>query len=158
MSKLIYTGKDVTFTLGGVEIKGVLTKDLEMTNKDKYIPKVGDKVLTDLGTECLVLYAGEEHVFVRSDSEEFSADFDYFKPIPTKADVEREQLMKIIGKHRFNCIERAIEIQKAGFTIPKKVKRSELADVMESYYINYEAKVSILSEICNLLGDLVEDD
>ena len=39
-----------------------------------------------------------------------------------------------------------------------KVKRSELADVMESYYINYEAKVSILSEICNLLGDLVEND
>jgi len=33
---------NITLTIGGIKIKGVLVKDLKVTNKEKYIPKVGE--------------------------------------------------------------------------------------------------------------------
>lgn len=127
----------------------------------KYIPKVGDKVLSEFGSECSVLYVGENHVFVRSDSEEFSAEFDYFEPIPTKADVERKKLLDILCVTAdYVLVDVAKEIQKGGFTIPKKVKRSEIAQLIFSIHsaLLRDQVLIITDRICNLLGDLVEDN
>ena len=126
----------------------------------KYIPKVGGKVLSELGSECIVLYVGEEHVFVKSDIEEFSAEFDYFKPIPIKADVERVQLTRIVDTAWISAHEIAKEIQKAGFTIPKKVKRSDVSQLIFSIHSTLcrDQVLIITDRICNLLGDLVEDE
>ena len=133
-----------------------------MSNKEKYIPKVGNTVLSDAGNECIVLHVGEKSLFVKwGDGEEFSADFDYFRPIPTKADVEREQLISIIKSNRYMQARfMAPEIQNAGFTIQKKVKRSEirarLCESLESlHFISVETATD---EMVNFLGDLVEDE
>jgi hypothetical protein len=83
-----------------------------------------------------------------------------FRPIPTKADVEREQLIDIVRKHRMLPEGRVELIQQAGFTIPKKIKRSELKKIINHHHSNsavgYTKTVDIL--ICKLLGDLVEQD
>ena len=39
-----------------------------------------------------------------------------------------------------------------------KVRREDLTELIDFYYITYEAKVSILMDLCELLGDLVEDE
>jgi hypothetical protein len=87
-----------------------------------------------------------------------------FRPIQTKADVEREQLLDIMNKifygkdiHKIHAVQ---EIQNLNFTIPKKVKRSDIyntfKDSIESaYFINAEL---CTDAICDLLGDLVEQD
>jgi hypothetical protein len=86
------------------------------------------------------------------------------RPIQTKSDVEREQLVKIIYDYRY-CLggggdmDIAIEIQQAGFTIPKKVKRSDVRRIIDinSSMKGYEDD-ALVEEIFNLLGDLVEQD
>ena len=131
-----------------------------MSNSEKYIPKMGDTVLSDSGNECIVLHVGEKSLFVKwSDGEEFSADFDYFRQIPTKSDVEREQLIMILSKNLRYLDKVAKEIQNAGFTIPKKVKRSEIADVVvNNSSMDCVEDENLADELCNLLGDLVEDE
>ena len=139
-------------------------------SKDEYIPKVGDKFQYKLksdiwededNVDCECLAVGKSNIFVLDDYSEgeylISIIGNYeFRPIPTKADVEREKLMEIInGNVEWEDVVKAI--QKAGFTIPKKVKRSEIADVVA----NTSPMISIedlVDEICNLLGDLVEND
>ena len=131
----------------------------------KYIPKVGEAFEWFnhtqeewVKTNAVVLVTENEIAALDDDGMiELYSFSDKFRPIPNKSDIEREQLIEIV-QGIATSVKCATVIQNAGFTIPKKVKRSELADAMESYYINYEAKVSIFSDICNLLGDLVEDD
>jgi hypothetical protein len=136
----------------------------EVSKMSKYIPKVGDKVLSDIGVECKILHVGEKLLFVRSvTGNEFSADFKYFKPIPTKADIEREQLSDIIylynAKDKSHSIHAASEIQRAGFTIPKKVKHSEIyGTILDSRQCTANECLVITEEICELLGDLVDSD
>ena len=131
----------------------------------KYIPKVGES--------CILIHANKSLcdilILAETDAEFWVQFLDgkrttvvskygkEFRPIPTKADGERDLMMYCLSGGETDGIV-ADMLQGKGFTIPKKLKRSELADVMESYYITYEAKVSIFSEICDLLGDLVEDD
>ena len=153
----VYRDKKVSFTINGEKFEGVLRKGLEMANKEKYIPKVGDKVLCELNSECIVLYVGQELVLVRNESEEFSAEFDYFKPIPNKSDVEREQLKLILGDYVNATIDETINrLQNAKFTIPKKVKLSEIEKLVKHWVsFTYDG---LIDDICNLLGDLVEND
>ena len=77
-----------------------------------------------------------------------------FRPIPTKADVERDELVRII-EDSYSSYLGAAHIQKVGFTIPKKVKRSDIFDLVGGRLCsdNY-----LTSKICDLLGDLVESD
>ena len=146
---------EVTLTFGGVEIKGTLDKELKMS---KYIPKVGDIVLSGADLEYEVLHVGKEYLFVRNEVVgELAAKFDYFQPIPTKVDIEREKLDEILSEcYVYGTESKVNAIQQAGFTIPKKVKRSEIADVVAntSPMISVE---DLVDEICNLLGDLIED-
>jgi hypothetical protein len=168
---IFYNPRDVTFTIGGEKFKGVLTKDLEMKNKNRYVPDIGENLefYRPESDEWLsgVLVAIDDDYFI---FREVSTVDGYiytavtkgeFRPIINK---EKEEL-NIIGRIIYpsvnltidNSIEIAKEIQKAGFTIPKKVKRSEIADVVAntSPMISVE---DLVDEICNLLGDLVEDD
>ena len=141
--------REVTLTFGGVEIKGTLDKELKMS---KF--KVGDIVLSRIGTEYKVLHVGKESLFVESDSEEFSAGFDYFKPIPTKADIEHEKLIEILKMSQHEIIT-AYAIQNAGFTIPKKVKRIDIENaIINGLYVDCDVAVD---NVYKLLGDLVED-
>jgi hypothetical protein len=79
-----------------------------------------------------------------------------FRPIPTKSDVEREQLLEIIEEcYDSGCSIITKEIQQAGFTIPKKIKRS---DVLASISDWTDLPNVLTTEICKLLGDLVEQD
>ena len=81
-----------------------------------------------------------------------------FRPIQTKADVEREQLVGIMqeinmGGGGFYLL--AKQIQNAGFTIPKKIKRSDVSAITSDWTVLPNL---LTSEICDLLGDLVEQD
>lgn len=134
----------------------------------KYIPKVGEKCIlqsygfTEFNKEVRIDYMGKKvGCYTALENEEdytFSISDVIFRPIPTKADVEREQLMEIISM--FIPIRSVEAIQNAGFTIPKKVKRSEILMTVNSYSSYVSAKIDreIADGICNLLGDLVEDD
>jgi hypothetical protein len=131
----------------------------EVSEMSKYIPKVGDIVLSGLGEECKVLHVGNKSLFVECGSSEFAVGFDYFKPIPTKADIEREKLEVILGDYAHAQIRlTTIEIQKAGFTIPKKVKRSDISNAIALYFpMGFGAGNNLTIDICNLLGDLIQD-
>ena len=140
-----------------------------MSNSDKYIPKVGEEcemlrlnndeikynilILGETDAEFWIQYLEDKRTTVVS---KYGRKF---RSIPTKADVEREKLLEIVDE----CYDSgtsivAKEIQNAGFTIPKKVKREDLEELIDFYYITYEDKVSILRDLCELLGDLVEDE
>ena len=83
-----------------------------------------------------------------------------FRPISTKADVERDMLIEILKKtSTYRFIDEAKEIQQAGFTIPKKIKRSNVRSMvdMNSSMKGYEDE-GLVTAICELLGDLVEQD
>jgi hypothetical protein len=84
------------------------------------------------------------------------------RPIPTKANVEREQIIEImrdISRCSGSFGTTAERMQKAGFTIPKKIKRSNVRSMvdMNSSMKGYEDE-GLVTAICELLGDLVEQD
>ena len=138
-----------------------------MIYKQNYTPKAGENcILESIGLtayrkEIVIDYITDEvgcFTDVKLKKQfTFATDQTVFLPIPTKADVERKKLVDILCVTAdYVLVDVAKEIQKAGFTIPKKVKRSEIADVVAntSPMISVE---DLVDEICNLLGDLVED-
>ena len=139
-----------------------------MSNSEKYIPKVGEAF--EWCYENAIKWSKANPVILVTDKEvAYKADSGHlvvvsnlcqFRPIPTKADVEREQLIMILSKNLRYLDKVAKEIQKAGFTIPKKVKRSKirarLCESLESlHFISVETATD---EMVNFLGDLVEDE
>ena len=152
---------EVTLTFSGVEIKGVLNKGFEMS---KYIPKVGEEFQLSnasgswSGNKKAVFITPLEVIWLDDEGLTQFAIIERakFRPAPTKADVERKTLIDILNKEDSFKFSRVAAIQNAGFTIPKKVKRSEIADVVAntSPMISVE---DLVDEICNLLGDLIED-
>jgi ribosome-interacting GTPase 1 len=87
-----------------------------------------------------------------------------FRPIPTKSDVERDELIEVIYNNtsliRQYSKNVAIKIQQAGFTIPPSIKRSdvhkEVCNCLENTSLNQ--RINLADAICELLGDLVEQD
>ena len=133
----------------------------------KYIPKVGEafewsyknviywsKAKALIETERSIGYEDKDGFLVTINKE------CEFRPIPTKADDELYNLVLIIE----DCYESGIsvtakEIQQAGFTIPKKIKRRDVENVIANNYGGNEAlSCWTAMEICELLGDLVERD
>jgi hypothetical protein len=88
-----------------------------------------------------------------------SFEFCNFRPIPTKPDVERDQLLEILCHSWQDTNKKLDRIQQAGFTIPKKVKSSDVRSMVgiNSSMTSYQDEV-LIEEIFNLLGDLVEQD
>jgi hypothetical protein len=132
---------------------------------NKYIPKVGEafqfindtsncwvqcgKVIAETHTEIAYLY--ESNGEIRT----LKKDRRFF-PIQTKADVEREQLGEMLIDYvNVSLADTITRVQKAGFTIPKKIKRS---DVLASISDWTDLPNVLTTEICKLLGDLVEQD
>ena len=147
-----------------------------MSNSEKYIPKVGDNFQYKLNSgtwsdcaDCECLAIGKSNIFIlnKHTGNEYLIPIigGYeFRPIPTKADVERDRLSKLIHdfKTHMGGDEKLLldQIQNAGFTIQKKVKRSEirarLCESLESlHFISVETATD---EMVNFLGDLVEDE
>tara|TARA_R110000772_G_scaffold8649_1_gene28709 strand:+ start:207 stop:647 length:441 start_codon:yes stop_codon:yes gene_type:complete len=135
----------------------------------KYIPKVGEAFeychyLSGDWIKCGEVKAVTELqiAFIESDGLfAFISRENEFRPIKTKADVEREQLEALLDDYVNAEIKATVYvIQKAGFTIPKKVKRSEISMIISrnSNYCKNPMFPSMLSGICELLGDLVEQD
>jgi hypothetical protein len=134
----------------------------------KYIPKVGEafqfinevsncwvqcgKVIAETHTE--IAYLHESNGEIRT----IKKDARFF-PAPTKADVEWKQLIDILRKD-YLLAEGEVEfIQDAGFTIPKKIKRSELFQVVANTSTAIvQNDELVVDAICELLGDLVEQD
>jgi hypothetical protein len=144
----------------------------ENLKMSKYIPKVGEAF--EFYSMTIESWCERPKVFLITDKELVYLDdkgrvsglclSKDFRPIKTKADVERDELVGIICNntsliHQYSE-KVAIKIQQAGFTIPKKVKRSELKKIINHHHgdsaVSYTKTVDIL--ICNLLGDLVEQD
>lgn len=162
--------RDVTFTIGGEKFKGVLTKGLEMANEEKYIPKVGENCIlqsygfTEFPKEVRIDYMGKKvgcyTTLKNGEDYTFAIKDVVFRPIPTKADVEREQLNRILCEVYVCGTDYKVKaIQKAGFTIPKKVKRSDVSDIITLYLPSgFGSGNNLTNDICNLLGDLVEND
>ncbi len=81
-------------------------------------------------------------------------DYD-FRPVPNKQDVEREELLLILGCTLTD--EHAVDaIQSQGFTIPKKVKRRDIYWHANLNAFDKDGARAITDAICELLGDLVE--
>jgi hypothetical protein len=134
---------------------------------NKYIPKVGEKFewrsdscgIWQKAGACIAhstKAVGYEtpNGWITSVDKEFQ-----FRPIPTKSDVEREQLIDILRKNYMLAEGKVEFIQEAGFTIPKKIKRSDVRRIIgiNSSMKGYEDD-ALVEEIFNLLGDLVEQD
>ena len=135
-----------------------------MSTEDKWMPKVGEefecrhqnysakwfscgKVLGETDKQLAYLTKGGS-IGILSKSHQF-------QPIQTKADIEREQLIAILRKNYMLSEGGVQSIQEAGFTIPKKVKRSDVSALISDWT---DLPNVLTSEICNLLGDLVEQD
>ena len=140
-----------------------------MNNSEKYIPKVGEKCILihvkNSLSEILILAETDAEFWIQFlDDKRTTVVSKYgrkFRPIPTKADVERKKLVDILCVTT-DCVLVGVakEIQKAGFTIPKKIKRSKirarLCESLESlHFISVETATD---EMVNFLGDLVEDE
>jgi len=131
---------------------------------EKYIPEVGEEFewySEHLGKWSkygnIIAITSKEIIYIDKDgfAQTFNLNVGYkFRPIPTKADVERDELVRII-EDSYSSYLGAAHIQKVGFTIPKKVKRSDIFDLVGGRLCsdNY-----LTSKICDLLGDLVESD
>jgi hypothetical protein len=140
----------------------------------KYIPKVGEafqfysdtfgywvqcgKVIAETHTEIAYLY--ESNGEIRT----LKKDRRFF-PIQTKSAVEREQLTRLIANsyNKNTGFEAcAKSIQQAGFTIPKKIKRSDIDKILHKHFdqddVSITMKHILINEFCDLLGDLVEQD
>jgi hypothetical protein len=135
---------------------------------NKYIPKVGEEFEWKFN-EIIKWSKARKVICITKNEIGYESDTGYivtiskqcmFRPIPTKADVEREQLLEILCHSWQDTNKKLDRIQQAGFTIPKKVKRSELKKIINHHHgdsaVSYTKTVDIL--ICNLLGDLVEQD
>jgi hypothetical protein len=81
-----------------------------------------------------------------------------FRPIQTKSDVEREQLVNILRKDYLRAERKAEFMQDAGFTIPKKVKRKDIYYIANLNAFDKDGSSAITDAMCELLGDLVEQD
>lgn len=134
----------------------------------KYIPKVGEtfewrespcKAWQTCGA---VLARTEKAIACPSGTgfiNTFNTEHCEFRPIPTKADAEREQLEEMIKHCEVSSVFTLIErIQKAGFTIPKKVKRSDIEGILDIYSSIAQRSIitTLADRLCKLLGDLVE--
>lgn len=131
---------------------------------NKYIPKVGEEFewrsdsygIWEKAGECIVhstKAVGYESPNGWINTVNRECDF---RPIKTKADVELENLKSIVAYYYEDDITIiAKEIQATGFTIPKKVKRSDVESLTMKWSLHpYRLNI----EICELLGDLVEQD
>jgi hypothetical protein len=95
--------------------------------------------------------------FFKGLSDDFNAKAVDFRPIQTKADVEREQLLEIIEEcYDSGCSIIAKEIQATGFTIPKKISKMSIYLAIASFSMAEENCELLHTKICDLLGDLVE--
>jgi predicted AlkP superfamily pyrophosphatase or phosphodiesterase len=132
---------------------------------NKYIPKVGEAF--EFYSTLLEGWHKRNETILVTDKQVITID-DYgmicsvslkstFRPIQTKSDVEREQLLSLMSQSGF-LADRASAIQQAGFTIPtipKKVKRSDVLAIISDWT---DLPNVLTTEICTLLGDLVEHD
>ena len=132
----------------------------------KYIPKVGEafewQMLNKWVVENKVVFDTDRQIaFIGSQGLIHTMSKQcMFRPIQTKSNVEREQLVDIIYKHTGECrahsCSTADKIQQAGFTIPKRVKRSEIASIInKAHPLDISFTIDF---ICEVLGDLVEQD
>jgi hypothetical protein len=134
----------------------------------KYIPKVGEEF--EFYSMTVESWCKRPKVFAITDKELVYLDdrgkvtglclHREFRPIKTKLDVERKQLLEIIEEcYDSGCSIITKEIQQAGFTIPKKIKRSELFQVVANTSTAIvQNDELVVDAICELLGDLVEKD
>ena len=166
MRDTIFLGGDIEITIGGVKLNGF--KDLKMKNEDKYIPKVGEecKFMMQGNTSLLLIvpeFVNDNFVVGTSKNNHpvsLARAICTFYPIQTKSDIEREQLIDILRKNYTLTEGRVQSIQEAGFTIPKKIKRSDILQLIFSIHsaLTRDQVFLISDKICNLLGDLVEQD
>jgi hypothetical protein len=137
----------------------------ENLKMSKYIPKVGEAFekynTVDNGWDKkgAAIFVTDNEVAVLDEGgmiDTFPLD-DEFRPISTKSDVEREQLLEIIEEcYDSGCSIITKGIQQAGFTIPKKIKRSDIAAIINKAH---PLDITITIDfICELLGDLVDQD
>ena len=136
---------------------------------DRYIPKVGDegfewqsshcetwtkcgKVVAETDEQIAFLWVNGGIGVLRKTQE--------FRPTPTKADVEREQLCELLEDSCAYVSNEGLaeEIQRLGFTIPKKVSFRDLSESMVGYSMNHNLELWWLEEGKTLLADLVEDE
>jgi hypothetical protein len=131
---------------------------------NKYIPKVGEEfewqTLGGWKKENKVVFENEKQIVVinrKGFMDVISKDID-FRQIQTKSDVEREQLLSLMQQSGFFA-DRVSAIQQAGFTIPPSIKRSDVRRIVDinSNMKGYEDE-GLVTAICDLLGDLVEQD
>jgi hypothetical protein len=132
---------------------------------NKYIPKVGEAFEWEASgnwdvSGIVVLVTPLEIVWLDDYgiTQFLTISKSIMRPIPTKANVEREHLRNCLAMHT-NRTESAInEIQKAGFTIPKKIKFNELHESLYSELLTPRVQDRIFAKVRELLGDLVEQD
>jgi hypothetical protein len=136
----------------------------------KYIPKVGEafeweRFRHEWKKENAVVFETEKQIaFINCKGlmEVMSKNIN-FRPTQTESDVEREQLGNLIYAYRTHMGgDTAMlinEIIKAGFTIPKKVNRSDIENTILAKFCNsHVIRCYLVTAICELLGDLVEQD
>jgi hypothetical protein len=138
---------------------------------NKYIPKVGE--VFQVYNDTLDGWHSRSKAVLITDKQVVYLD-DYgmtaaicltrtFRPIQTKADVEREQLYGFFNDaSNFGHSDEWLinKIQESSFTIPKKIKRSDIADAIYSSIgdvTDIQSKYAA-NKVCKLLGDLVEQD
>jgi hypothetical protein len=132
---------------------------------NKYIPKVGEafewQTLGGWKKENAVVFENEKQIVVincKGFIEVISKSID-FRPAPTKADLERQELLLILDSG-LSDESTVSAMLLSGFTIPKKVKRSDIADAIYNSIADVtdiQSKYAA-NKVCNLLGDLVEQD
>jgi hypothetical protein len=134
----------------------------------KYIPKVGEAfefysdVLKGWYDRPKVLLITDKEVVYLGDNGRIAGLCltRTFRPIQTKSDVEREQLYGFFNDaSNFGHSDEWLinKIQESNFTIPNKVKRSDVYNAVESFVFPM-AGIGLTGAICELLGDLVEQD
>jgi hypothetical protein len=137
---------------------------------NKYIPKVGEvfQVYNDTldgwhSRSKAVLITDKQVVYL--DDHGLTAAICLtrtFRPIQTKTDVELDELIEVIYNNtsliRQYSKNVAIKIQQAGFTIPKKVKRKDIYYIANLNAFDKDGSSAITDAMCELLGDLVEQD
>jgi hypothetical protein len=129
----------------------------------RYIPKVGeafqwkDGFHTIWSTESKAVFTTDNEIaFIQMGLIRTLLNKECeFRPAPTKSDVERKQLIEIIEEcYDSGCSIITKEIQQAGFTIPKKIKRKDIAAIInKAHPMDITITIDFL---CELLGDLVE--
>ena len=134
---------------------------------NKYIPKVGEAFKWRSTTlhrwnkagNCIVHSINAIGFECRHNGSIISVNKECdFRPIPTKADVEREILRVILDKP-ISKLEMINRIEQANFTIPKKIKRSDIENtILDKFCSSHVLRCYLVTAIYELLGDLVEQD